>query len=132
MKKVKSVVFRYEVKTFRCEVDFLFCSPSDLTGELKKLYKELRQYPEFVSVADKDPTVGGVTFRLACFPYKIFVYLNTKYPIQIGLVAHECLHAVHYIMSICNIPVSRVKDEIEAYLLTELVDEVFTHVTPIK
>lgn len=131
MKKVRSVVFRYIPKVFRCEVNFIFCHPEDLEKELKKLYKELR--PEHISTMTKRTVApGGTTFVLGCFPYKVFVFMNTDYPIQIGLVSHECLHATHYIMKICGIPISRTHDETEAYLLCDLVDEVFTHVRPEK
>ena len=129
VKKVKSVVFRYELKIFRCEVNFLFCHAKDLEGELKKLYKELR--PRHISIG-QTPAVAGTTFKLGCFPYKVFVFINTDYPIEIGTVSHECLHAIHYVMQICGIPVNRHNDETEAYMLCDLVDEVFTHVRPKK
>ena len=92
VKKVKSVVFRYELKIFRCEVNFLFCHAKDLEGELKKLYKELR--PRHISIG-QTPAVAGTTFKLGCFPYKVFVFINTDYPIEIGTVSHGCLHAIH-------------------------------------
>lgn len=95
MKKVKSVVFRYELKIFRCEVNFLFCHAKDLEGELKKLYKELR--PRHISIG-QTPAVAGTTFKLGCFPYKVFVFINTDYPIEIGTVSRGCLRAIHYVM----------------------------------
>lgn len=99
--------------------DFVFCdSQNDWQNEMNRLNisgcDDLTKCNDARTWMIKDKNIGMCVIAVCIDPR---VYKYKKHQI-IGLLAHECLHAIDFIMQ--NIEEERAGDEIRAYLMQKL------------
>lgn len=83
------------------------------------------EIPEEWRVSEIDELTGALTFVRPEMHGAYGMYFNPLHELSINTVAHECLHVTLRLLDACNVKITADNDEVAAYLLGWLTEQVY-------